>query len=108
MNNWLSIPCTALTILALSTGAARGEDFPAPVGEKAPAWTAPAWPPNSASTSPSAAFQTLVAKRRKREADPDAPAKRPLFLNTCHAHASDSPEVKRRWPAFYTGPDSTS
>jgi hypothetical protein len=28
-----------------------------------------------------------------------------MFLNTCHAHATDSPEVKRRWPAFYTGPD---
>lgn len=52
-----------------------------------------------------AAYQTLVAKRRKEEADPDAPPKRPLFINTCHAHATDSPEVKRRWPAFYTGPD---
>ncbi|GMQ95993.1 MAG: DUF2889 domain-containing protein [Gammaproteobacteria bacterium] len=53
------------------------------------------------------AFQTLVAKRRKRESDPDAPPRRPLFINTCHAHASDSPEVKRRWPAFYTGPERT-
>ncbi len=53
------------------------------------------------------AFQTLVSKRRKRESDPDAPPKRPLFINTCHAHASDSPEVKRRWPAFYTGPERT-
>ncbi|GMQ76861.1 MAG: DUF2889 domain-containing protein [Gammaproteobacteria bacterium] len=51
------------------------------------------------------AFQTLVAKRRKRESDPDAAPGRPLFINTCHAHASDSPEVKRRWPAFYTGPE---
>jgi len=51
-----------------------------------------------------AAFQTLVAKRRKRESDSDTPPGRPLFINTCHAHASDSPEVKRRWPAFYTGP----
>jgi hypothetical protein len=55
-----------------------------------------------------AAYQTLVAKRRKREANPDAPPKRPLFLDTCHAHATDSPEVKRRWPAFYTGPDSAA
>lgn len=54
-----------------------------------------------------AAFQTLVAKRRNREAQTHANAqpKRPPFLDTCHAHASDSPEVKRRWPAFYTGPD---
>jgi len=50
-----------------------------------------------------AAFQTLVAKRRKREADTNAPPRRPMFLDTCHAHASDSPEVKRRWPDFYTG-----
>ena len=55
-----------------------------------------------------AAYQTLVAKRRKRDADRGAPPKRPLFLDTCHAHASDSPEVKRRWPAFYTGPDSAA
>ena len=55
-----------------------------------------------------AAFQTLVAKRRKREADADGPPKRPVFLNTCHAHASDSPEVKRRWPAFYTGTDGAT
>lgn len=54
------------------------------------------------------AYQTLVAKRRKSEADPDAPPRRPLFLDTCHAHASDSPEVKRRWPDFYTGPDGAA
>ena len=57
-----------------------------------------------------AAYQALVAKRRKSEAntDADAPPRRPLFLDTCPAHASDSPEVKRRWPAFYTGPDSAA
>jgi hypothetical protein len=49
-----------------------------------------------------------VAKRRRPETDPDAPPKRPMFIGTCHAHASDSPEVKRRWPAFYTGPDRAS
>ena len=54
------------------------------------------------------AFQTLVARRRKAEADPEAQQRRPPFLDTCHAHASDSPEVKRRWPAFYTGPDRAS
>ena len=54
-----------------------------------------------------AAFQTLVAKRRKREADEQADTQptRPPLLDTCHAHASDSPEVKRRCPAFYTGPE---
>lgn len=56
------------------------------------------------------AFQTLVARRRsaEAEADPDAPPRRPIFLDTCHAHATDSPEVKRRWPAFYTGRDEAS
>jgi hypothetical protein len=55
-----------------------------------------------------AAFQTLVAKRRAREADPDAPPRRPVLIDTCHAHASDSPVTKRRWPDFYTGPDSAA
>jgi hypothetical protein len=26
-------------------------------------------------------------------------------LDTCHALASDSPVVKRRWPRVYSGPD---
>ena len=53
------------------------------------------------------AYQTMVARRRKVEKDPDAPPRRPMFIDTCHAHASDSPEVKRRWPAFYTGPNGS-
>ena len=49
------------------------------------------------------AFQTLVAARSKR---PQDPARRPFLLDTCHAHASDSPIVKERWPRFYTGPEA--
>ncbi len=48
------------------------------------------------------AFQTLVAARAKRPRDPD---RRPVWLDTCHAHASDSVIVKERWPRFYTGAD---
>jgi hypothetical protein len=29
------------------------------------------------------------------------------LVNTCYAHASTSPLVKRRWPSLYTGPDTT-
>lgn len=48
------------------------------------------------------AFQTLVAARSKRQPDPD---RRPVWLDTCHAHASDGVIVKERWPRFYTGSD---
>jgi hypothetical protein len=47
------------------------------------------------------AFQTLFAVRERRQAaDPEA---KPATLDTCHALASTSPVVKRRWPRFYTG-----
>ncbi len=45
-------------------------------------------------------FQTLFARRERREADE---GKRPPFIDTCHAMASDSEVVKRFWPRFYTG-----
>lgn len=51
-------------------------------------------------------FQSMSAKRQaQRERDPARP---PSFLNTCHAHASDSEVVKRFWPRFYTGPDAVA
>jgi endonuclease IV len=34
----------------------------------------------------------------------DGAKQRPLFLNTCHAFASDSEIAKKNWPEFYTGP----
>ena len=50
------------------------------------------------------AFQTLVARRHFGEV-PRESGGRPMWLNTCHAHAEDSPVTKERWPAFYTGPE---
>ena len=49
------------------------------------------------------AFQTLAPLRRKHLLEGSAAGKPPQLLNTCHAFASDSPVVKRRWPQHYTG-----
>jgi hypothetical protein len=51
-------------------------------------------------------FQTLYGKRYDEE-DLKAPEQRtpPPVLNTCHALASDSPIVRKRWPHAYTGSD---
>lgn len=51
-------------------------------------------------------FQTLYGRRYDEE-DVKPPEQRtaPPVLNTCHALASDSPVVKKRWPRAYTGPD---
>ena len=46
-------------------------------------------------------FQTMAGHRRTASA---SQAERPpMFLNTCHAHASDSEVVKNIYPKFYTG-----
>ena len=59
------------------------------------------------------AFQTMTARRHAHgaqearagaEGEPDE-SKRPRFLDTCHALASDGPVVKEQWPEFYTGSD---
>lgn len=51
-------------------------------------------------------FQTFYGEHYDEEdAKPAAARKPPPVLNTCHALASDSPVVKRRWPQAYTGPD---
>jgi hypothetical protein len=52
------------------------------------------------------AFQTVYGEQsRQRRAEGKAPddsgGKRPVFLDTCHALASDGAVVKARWPAFY-------
>lgn len=62
------------------------------------------------------AFQTIYGYREKtrRDSGRDAglterdgppaeatPGKRPAFLDTCHALASDSPVVQSHWPQFY-------
>jgi hypothetical protein len=51
-------------------------------------------------------FQTVYGRRYDEE-DVKPPEQRtpPPVLNTCHALASDSPVVKKRWPQAYTGPD---
>lgn len=61
------------------------------------------------------AFQTVHGVRAQRaRQDPtrtktvgtQASGRPPALLNTCHAYASDSPAVKRRWPEYYTGPET--
>jgi hypothetical protein len=46
-------------------------------------------------------FQTMAGQRRsERASDAQRP---PGFLDTCHAHASDSVVIKEMYPKFYTG-----
>jgi hypothetical protein len=55
------------------------------------------------------AFQTIYSEqqRRKRAAGNDSqqnvsqPARRPAFIDTCHALAADGDVVKQHWPAFH-------
>jgi hypothetical protein len=57
------------------------------------------------------AFQTIFSARRREERERaeregialPRPTERPRLIDTCHAHASDSPVTKRNWPEFYTG-----
>lgn len=49
------------------------------------------------------AFQTIwpiLARRARSTAESQT---KPRTIDSCHAYASDSPVVKRLWPAFYTG-----
>ena len=51
-------------------------------------------------------LQTLYGQRYDEEdAKPAAERAAPPVLNTCHALASHSPVVKKRWPRVYSGPD---
>jgi hypothetical protein len=47
------------------------------------------------------AFQTMSGQRREQSAVD--PARPPRFLDTCHAHASDSSVTQEIYPKFYTG-----
>lgn len=49
------------------------------------------------------AFQTVHPLRRKNRGQGER--KRPGLLDSCHAWASDSPVIARRYPEFYTGSD---
>jgi hypothetical protein len=48
------------------------------------------------------AYQTIFSARNKWK-ESDGATKRPIFLNTCHAFATDGEIVKKNWPEFYTG-----
>lgn len=51
-------------------------------------------------------FQTIYGQRYDEEdAKPATDRAPPPVLNTCHALASDSPVVKKRWPRVYSGLD---
>ena len=52
------------------------------------------------------AFQTIYPLRARRERE-QGNRKRPGLLDSCHAWASDSPVVAKRFPAFYAGPKKT-
>ena len=49
------------------------------------------------------AFQTVYSLREKRSREQGV-RKRPALIDSCHAWASDSPVIARRYPEFYTGP----
>lgn len=49
------------------------------------------------------AFQTVYSLREKRNRE-HGMRKRPGLIDSCHAWASDSPVIARRYPEFYTGP----
>ena len=50
-----------------------------------------------------AAFHTVHSAREKLGQPGEDGKTRPALIDSCHAFAGDSPVVKRRWPAFYTG-----
>ena len=52
------------------------------------------------------AFQTMWGQlaREKKSGPETGSMRRPGFLDTCHALASNGKVVKKNWPAFYTGP----
>jgi len=52
------------------------------------------------------AFQTVQRQRSKKESKQISAEKPPALLNSCYAFSSDSPVVRRRWPAFYTGAEA--
>jgi hypothetical protein len=49
------------------------------------------------------AFQTVYSLREKRAREQGV-RKRPALIDSCHAWASDSEMVEKRFPEFYTGP----
>jgi hypothetical protein len=52
-----------------------------------------------------AAFQTIYLEREQRDSAAQS-RERPHIIDTCHTLRSDGPVVLRRWPQYYTGPES--
>jgi hypothetical protein len=52
------------------------------------------------------AFQTVYSHRAKF--DRGATRSKPALIDSCHAWASDSPVIAKRYPEFYTGPKQGS
>jgi hypothetical protein len=53
------------------------------------------------------AFQTVYSEKVKRERSAGV-RKRPALIDSCHAWASDSPMVEKRYPDFFTGRKKTA
>lgn len=58
------------------------------------------------------AFQTIGVSKVKQPdggtyGEPADPTRKPRRIDSCHALASDGEIVRKRWPAFYTGPDKS-
>ena len=52
------------------------------------------------------AFQTTYHDRLERDKKFEKEEQRPALLDSCHAYASDSVVVKKRYPKFYMGTDN--
>jgi hypothetical protein len=54
------------------------------------------------------AYQTMWKYVSKEMSERGSGAhRRPGFIDSCHAFASDGEIVRRQWPEFYTGPEET-
>ena len=51
------------------------------------------------------AYQTMWGQlaREKKQAPESDSARRPRFIDSCHALAADGENVRQHWPQFYTG-----
>ena len=49
------------------------------------------------------AYQTIVPKRRREEAEASRSAERPRNIDTCYALRADGPVIERQWPAHFSG-----
>jgi hypothetical protein len=52
------------------------------------------------------AIQTIASEHASRS-ESKGEKRAPVFLNSCHTYADDSPVVKLQWPEHYRGDDTT-